>query len=268
VTIDTLVEGIHFNERLSPADVGYKAIAVSVSDLAAMGAKPTWMVLAVSLPAADMAWLDAFSAGIRDALHRFDVTLIGGDTTRSPGPLVLTVTMEGIAERPVLRSGALPGHQVWLTGTPGLAGAGYLLEDPPATALRALRRPTPPLDFALELAGRGLVSAMMDLSDGLATDLPRLCRASGVGAEVEPARLPVHPALAAVARPLPLQVSAGDDYQLLFTAAAAHRDEIMRMADKHDVLATPVGRVTEELDVLLHGTNWPEPAFRHFPARQ
>ena len=123
VTVDTLVEGVHFDERLSMEDVGYKAVAVNVSDIAAMGGSPTWMVLSVSMPSG-FAHRDALIYGISDAAQRFGVSLIGGDTTRSPGPLMLSVTMAGHAPKPVTRSGAAPGEDVWVSGFPGLAGAG------------------------------------------------------------------------------------------------------------------------------------------------
>ena len=165
---------------------------------------------------------------------------------------------------PVTRAGGKPGDDLWVTGTPGLAGAGYVLDDPPGDALHDLRRPTPPLEFALDLATEGIPTAMMDLSDGLGSDLPRLCRASATGAVVEPDLLPVHATLANLAEQLALQVSAGDDYQLLFSAPPERRERIAQLAARQSVRATRIGRLTAPPSVTLRGHPWPEPTFRHF----
>jgi thiamine-monophosphate kinase len=264
--VDALVEGVHWNERLGPEDVGYKSVAVSVSDLAAMGARPTWLVLALSVPApADRDWVNALAAGIRAACKSFAVALVGGDVTRSPGPKYLSVTMGGPCPRPITRGGGQPGDHLWVTGTLGLAGAGYLLDAPPPEALEALRRPRPPLDFAIALADTGLVSAMMDLSDGLAADLPRLCAASGIGAEVDPRSLPLHPALRRVEDPVALQVGGGDDYQLLFATPPHANETIRALAEEHHIAATAIGTLTPCGPVELIGRHWP-PSFSHFGA--
>lgn len=264
LTVDALVEGIHWDGRLTPADVGFKAVAASVSDLGSMGARPRWMLLALSTRADD-AWIEGFAAGLGEAARRWGVELVGGDTTGSPGPTVVSVTMGGacVAE-PVTRAGARPGDEVWITGLPGLAGAGWMLDDPPAAALEALRRPAPPLEFALALAGQRLPTAMMDLSDGLASDLPRLCAASGVGAAIDPAALPLHPALAALPDPVAVQLGGGEDYQLLFTTAPGAPVEAL--ARGLGVAVARVGRVTRGARVELLGRDWPAPAFDHFPA--
>lgn len=267
VTVDALVEGVHWDERLSPEDVGYKAVAASVSDLGAMGARPRFMVLAASLSAgsAEPAWLDALSRGLGQAAARYDVALIGGDVTRTPGPTVLSITMGGpCVASPLLRSTARPGDAIWVTGTLGLAGAGWLLADPPAAALSALRRPDPPLSFALALAEAGAATAMMDLSDGLASDLPRLCRASGVGARISPDALPLHPALAGVADPVALAVGAGEDYQLLFCARSDAT--LAELAARYGVALTRIGTIEAGDEVALVGRPWPPPAFTHFAA--
>lgn len=265
VTVDALVEGVHWDARLSGSDVGFKAVAVSASDLGAMGARPHWMVLAVCLPAPhDQAWLAELAEGVGEACRAFEVALVGGDVTRTPGPRFVSVTMGGPCPRPVRRSGARPGDVLWVTGTLGLAGAGYLLPDPPAAALRALRRPRPPVAFARDLAAAGLATAMMDLSDGLASDLPRLCAASGVGAEVDPDALPRHPDLV-LEDPVPLQVGAGDDYELLFTAAPGSADAIVRIGRRHDVAVTAIGSV-DGGGARLRGRAWPSDAFSHWGA--
>lgn len=266
ITVDLLVEGVHFDARLSGADVGWKALAVSVSDACAMGARPRWAVLALSLPRAVPAgWLEDFATGLEEALTTYDVALIGGDTTRSPGPTFVSLTLGATpAARPVLRSGGRDGQDVWITDWPGLAGLGYLAPEPPAEALAALRRPRPHVGFATGLAEHGLVSAMMDVSDGLASDLPRLCSASGVGAVVDPSAIPVHPALAGRADRLALQVCAGDDYALLFAADPSHRDAILALAARFGVQAARIGRLSADPAVRLEGVAWPAPLYEHF----
>lgn len=263
VTVDTLVEGVHFDERLSMEDVGYKAVAVNVSDIAAMGGSPTWMVLSVSMPSG-FAHRDALIYGISDAAQRFGVSLIGGDTTRSPGPLMLSVTMAGHAPKPVTRSGAAPGEDVWVSGFPGLAGAGYLYATPPDAALAALRRPVPPVALAQTLAGRGIATAMMDLSDGLAADLRRLATSSGVGISLRSAAFPRHTCLADYDA-VQLALTGGDDYQLVFTASPDHADHVVSLAHEFGVVLTRVGLTTDALECVVDDREWPSAAFEHFP---
>ncbi|ROR34969.1 thiamine-phosphate kinase [Inmirania thermothiophila] len=224
---DTLVEGVHFPAGTDPAAVGHKALAVNLSDLAAMGAEPRWALLALTLPAADEDWLAAFAAGLEALAREAGVALVGGDTTR--GPLAATVTVLGSvpAGQALRRCGARPGDDVWVSGTLGdaalgLAAATGRLELPAAVAaaLRArLDRPRPRLALGRRL--RGLARACIDVSDGLVADLGHVCRASGVGARIERAALPLSPAaqaaLAAGGDPAAPLVG-GDDYELLFTA--------------------------------------------------
>lgn len=262
VTTDTLVEGVHWDHRATAEDVGWKAVAVSVSDIAAMGGHPTWATLSVCLPRPlDAAWVHGFARGVHAACARWSVHVVGGDTTRSPGPRVVSVTLAGHALHPVSRCGAQPGHDIWVTGVPGEAAVGFQVG---GAGLTALHRPAPPLELAGALAELRCVSAMMDLSDGLATDLPRLCHRSGVGARVDPRALPVSPVLAALPDPLAAQVAFGDDYQLLFTAAPAHRSALARLADLHGVRLTRIGEAVPGTVVELIGRPWPRPLFRHF----
>lgn len=258
-SLDTLVEGVHFDARLRAEDVGWKAVAVSVSDVAAMGAVPRDLLVGLSVPAdGDMAFVEGFARGLGEAVRHFGLTLVGGDTTRSGRARTVTTVVGGpcVAE-PLMRSGASEGDDLWVTGLLGLAGEGWATANPSDAALHALRRPTPPVAFALDLAREHLASAAMDLSDGLAVDLPRLCRASGVGAVIEPDRVP------GVAS-LQLRVCGGDDFELLFTAPAACRDAIEALATRHGVRATRVGAVTAGPAVVLAGTAWPAPLFAHF----
>lgn len=260
VTTDTMVEGVHWDGRHAPDDVGFKLVAVNVSDVGAMGGRPRWATLALSLPAPlDRAWAAAFMAGLREALGRWQVALVGGDTTRSPGPRVLTLTVGGRAARPVLRSGGRPGDDVWVTGELGRAAEAYGRAAPSAAALAWWRRPLPPVAFGAALGEAGLATAMLDLSDGLARDLARLCRASGVGARVHAAALPG-------GRPLAEAVAFGEDYELCFTAAPTARDAIRSCAAMQGIVASRVGALTADPGLVLHGADgWPASTFDHFP---
>jgi thiamine-monophosphate kinase len=262
VTVDTLIEGIHWDGRLSAEDVGFKVLAVSVSDLAAMGATPEWALLALSLPdPLDMVWVDAFGRGFAAAAERWGVSLVGGDTTRSPGPRFASATVGGPAPaHPLTRGGAAPGDDLWVTGPIGLAGAGWAWESPGPAALAALRRPDPPVALARALVG--IAAAAMDLSDGLSQDLPRLCAASGVGAAVWRAALPGHPELGA--DPWEVQLAGGDDYQLLFAAGPSRRAEVQAVADRIGRSIARIGELTADRNLTLDGDPWPARGFLHF----
>jgi len=227
--VDTLVEGRHFLPDAPPRSVGHQALAVNLSDLAAMGADPAWALLSLSLPESDPAWLQSFADGLYSLAERHGVALVGGDTVR--GPRVVTVTALGSVEpaSALRRDGARPGDVLFVSGWPGEAGAG----------LEALRSATAqggadPLvsryryaepRVGLGRALRGLASAAMDVSDGLLGDLQKLCRASGVAARLDLERLPVSAELARRHAPADcerLVLFGGDDYELLFTVPAEH----------------------------------------------
>lgn len=262
-TVDTLVDGQHFDEATPPEAVGYKLVAVSVSDLAAMGARPQHALLSLTLTGEDDAWLPGFCRGLEQALRRWSIHLVGGDTVRTRGPRVLTLQLGGaVVGSPLTRAGARPGDLLWVTGIPGLAGAGWRDPSPTPEALKALHRPVPPLEFALAVAEAGLASAAMDLSDGLGADVPRMAEASGVHLRVDPDRLPNHPAL--VRDPMGHRFAGGDDYQLLFTAPPAHTPRLRAVAQAHGVLLHDIGRATHGRGASLVQGPWPE-GFRHFP---
>jgi thiamine-monophosphate kinase len=264
LTADALCEGVHFTATTPPYSVGWKTLAVSVSDLAAMGARPSWALLTLSLPAGPDAWSEAFAQGLGAASQRWGVSLIGGDTTRSTGPRVASLTLGGpLAAHPLTRGGARPGDTLWVTGTLGLAGLGWSAERPPKAALDALHHPVPPLSLALALAEAGLVTAAMDLSDGLAADLPRLCSASGVGAVVDASALPTHEALDGHPEQQALQLGGGEDYALLFSSTA-DPDVLQRLARLHGEQLTPIGRIVEGREPRLQQGGWPRPLFEHF----
>jgi thiamine-monophosphate kinase len=261
--IDTMVEGVHFPSDMAAADVGYRVVAVNLSDIAAMGAKPRWMTLALTLADQDESWVDQFAAGLFDAAREYDVELIGGDTT-SGKVIVATVHMTGVVEEgaALLRSGANVGDTVFVTGTVGDAAAGLaLLRDGEREEYlqRRFLRPRARVAKGRELIGQA--SAAIDLSDGLVGDLRKLLDASGVGAEIDIGRIPMSEALrhrfdrdAA----LEFALTGGDDYELLFTGPAD--------IDVDDV--TPIGVVTEGTELLcrLNGelVEVDDAGYRHF----
>lgn len=258
VSTDMLVAGTHFLPGTEPEALGWKALAVNLSDLAAMGAEPRWAVLALSLPAADEAWIAAFARGFFACAEAFGVDLAGGDTTRGPLNLCPTVFGEVPIGQAVLRSGARPGDELWISGQPGRAALGlaHLRGDASLGAgrdecLLALARPQPRV--ALGLALRGLASAMLDVSDGLLGDLGHIVERSGVGAIVEETALPLAPLLGTGADPALARrclVSGGDDYELLFSAPPARRDDVADLGLKLGLALHRIGRITEQAGTL------------------
>lgn len=260
VATDTLNAGVHFPDDTAPPDIGWKALAVNLSDLAAMGAEPAWCTLSLSMPASDPAWLDGFLDGFLALAAAHRVALVGGDTTR--GPLSICATVHGFvdADQLLRRDGARIGDDIWVSGTLGDA-AGALRQwrdggdrDP---VLRArLDRPTPRM--ALGMALRGIAHAAIDVSDGLLADLAHVCRASGVGAEVDVDALPASPSLRAAfddERRIALQATGGDDYELCFTAPAGQRDAVSAAARQSGVVATRIGRVVAGHGVRAVGSD-------------
>lgn len=248
VAVDTMVEGVHFPPGTRPADIGWKALAVNLSDLAAMGATPAWAVAALTCPDGDADFMEQLATGLGELAARHDVTLVGGDTTQ--GPLSITVTVHGFvpAGQALLRSGAQAGDHVFVTGTLGDAAAALArLErmDEAARHLHArLNRPQPRL--AAGEALRNLATAAIDISDGLLADLGHICRASGVGASVRETALPLSPALtqvcdAAAARDHAL--AGGDDYELCFTVPPDQVDHVAECLQATDDTATCIGRI-------------------------
>lgn len=265
--IDTIVAGHHFLADAAPRAIAHRALAVNLSDLAAMGATPAWALLALTLPHADEAWLAEFSAGWFDLADAHGVDLVGGDTTR--GPLTISVQILGQVEQgtALRRSGGRPGDLITVTGTLGDAGAGLAIARDggrallPAAADPAHRGavnflrarfdyPTPRVAFGC--AARGIASAAMDLSDGLAGDLPKLARASGVAAHIEAAGLPLSDALRALAsrtQGLDWALSAGDDYELLMTVPRARYEQLRDLATGLGVPLSVIGELRAGSDV-------------------
>jgi thiamine-monophosphate kinase len=254
--VDTLVAGVHFPLDMAAEQVGYRALVVNLSDVAAMGASPCWCTLALTLPAVEERWLEGFSRGMRELALRHRVALIGGDTTR--GPLTISVQILGVVPfgTALLRSGARPGDWVFVSGTPGDAIAGLgLIQGTLSVAQREdaeyLRQrflaPTPRIELGLAL--RGIASAAIDVSDGLHADLGKLAAASGVGAEVRLERLPLSQALLdsqGQTRARQLALSGGDDYELCFTVPADRIADAERAATTAVCTIQHIGTIEEQ----------------------
>ncbi|MDX5374913.1 MAG: thiamine-phosphate kinase [Gammaproteobacteria bacterium] len=253
VTVDTLVAGVHFPEGATPPDIGYKTLAVSLSDIAAMGGTPRWATLALTLPSADETWLAAFARGLGEACSVYGVALVGGDTTRGPLTLSLQLLGEVAAGRALRRDGARAGDGIYVTGTLGDAGLGLACELeglslPPADAAHCrgrLHRPTPRLAVGQGL--HGLATAAIDVSDGLLADLGHLLERSGVGAELRLETLPLssamRAAMAAGQADWHLPLAAGDDYELLFTAPIDQEAALAQLASAAGCPITRIGRI-------------------------
>lgn len=250
---DTLVAGRHFPEGAEAAAVGHKALAVNLSDLAAMGAEPAWATLALTLPEAEESWLTGFAAGLCDLATEHAVALVGGDTTG--GPLTVTVGVAGFVDRPLPRGGARPGDGIWVTGELGGGGIGLEValgrltpEEADGEALLArYYRPQ-----ARVRAGRALArkaTAAVDVSDGLAADLGHILAASGAGATLEPADLPLVPAAVRAAGEEAARQAAlagGDDYELVVTLPPSAEEEAVAAVARAGETLTRIGTVEAE----------------------
>ncbi|MEQ8660187.1 MAG: thiamine-phosphate kinase [Gammaproteobacteria bacterium] len=252
VAVDTLVSGVHFPPAIAPDDLGYRVAAVNLSDLAAMGARPRWATLALTLPASDADWVAAFARGLGAALRPHEVVLVGGDTTR--GPLTATLQLMGLLERPPLtRAGAREGDVVLVSGTLGDARAALdcldaaaVTDDVSAALLARYFRPS--ARVALGRALGALAHAAIDVSDGLVADLGHVARASNVAITIELERLPLSTALAARyprARALAYAAAGGDDYELALCLPRAHCAQAVALAARlGPVPLTAVGEVS------------------------
>lgn len=252
VSTDTLVAGVHFPESLDARHVGTRALAVNLSDMAAMGAQPAFATLALTLPSADDAWLEAFSAGFLDHAERYGVQLVGGNLAR--GPLNITVTVHGwlTCGKGLRRGGARPGDRVYVSGSLGdarlaLDVMGGHCRASPAQGdylLERFCRPTPRIE-----AGRRLLdvaTAAIDVSDGLAADLGHIAASSGVGAVIEAAALPLSAAVRDLLAPETAwryALGGGDDYELCFTVAEASCDRLAEIEQEVGCAFTCVGRI-------------------------
>jgi thiamine-monophosphate kinase len=260
VTSDMLLEGRHFSPQDGPAGIGHKSLAVNLSDLAAMGATPRWATLSIALPAANEAWLTAFSRGFFRIAEAHGIELVGGDTTRG----ALTIAITAIGEVPpgqaLRRSGARAGDDVWVSGHLGAAALAlayrqarlFMEQIDAARVLPALYLPTPRV--ALGIALRGIARSAIDISDGLLADLGHILEASAVGAELDFAALPIPDVARAylhetVARDCVL--AGGDDYELCFTAAADQREAVLAAGVAGGVSVTRIGTITQARGLVV-----------------
>ena len=285
ISTDMLVEGRHFFADVDPAALGHKALAVNLSDLAAMGARPLGFTLALSLPRADDAWLAAFARGLFALADAHACPLVGGDTTRGPLNICITVFGEVVPGRALRRDAAQVGDDIyvsgctgearlaleWLLGTPWARAAvgPELPAELPANLRARLERPTPRLALGQALAG--VAHAALDLSDGLTGDLGHILAASGVGADIALADLPVAPALAKLpeAARLTCLLSGGDDYELLFTAPVSAREAVQAAARASGTAVARIGTVSAApglrlLDAAGEAVAFCSKSFDHF----
>ncbi len=278
---DTMVAGVHFDDTTPARAIGHKAVAVNLSDLAAMGAEPCWISLALTLPEADEQWLQEFSAGLHEICQYYGCSLIGGDTTR--GPLTVTITAQGqVPEGQALtRKGAMPGDWLYVSGPLGDAGLALDITQqryPDAgphlqKLIERLHYPSPRVALGQSL--RGVANACIDVSDGLLADLGHILTSSQVGAEIELDKLPLSLAMTetlsqqqAYAKAL----TAGDDYELCFTVAEHHRGKLETLTAHLKNKPVCIGRIKKSqqatVSFKLDGEDYPltleQPGFNHF----
>ena len=279
--VDTIVAGVHFPLDSNPYDIGYRALAINLSDMAAMGAIPRWFTLSLCIPTNDESWLASFAAGLNELANEYQVQLVGGDTVK--GPLNISVQIMGCveADRWLTRAGAQPGDRIYVSGTPGEAAGGLQLQLHPELAVKhasnlsaqhlrqRFLRPIPRV--ALGRALRLHASAAMDVSDGLLTDLRKLCVASQCGARIQLEALPASTALHAMFEPArceQLTLCGGDDYELLFTVSEQQWPAAALAIAATQVSCTQIGYIVKphEVQCFRHAdaVNIVDSGFDHF----
>lgn len=278
LVVDTLVEGVHYPRDMSPEDIGYRAVEVNLSDIAAMAARPRWMTLSLTLADSDPEWLQRFADGVFESAERFDVTLVGGDTTRGD-QTVTSIQIAGDVEWDacLTRSGATPGDAVFVTGTPGDAAAGLALLTGSAAGdeaqyrylVQRFARPVARVAFGAAI-GR-LASAAIDVSDGLFADAGKLLGASNAGGRIDLEALPLSTAIRGVfgrEEAERFALTGGDDYELCFTADPSQEGDIRAAAARLDVAVTRIGTVDDSgrLAVARNGEpiEFTDDGYRHF----
>lgn len=278
ITTDTLVAGVHFLADWDPYDIAYKAVMVNVSDIAAMAAKPCWASLALSLPKMDSAWLKGFSQGLHEALQKYAIALIGGDTTR--GPLTITLTMHGLAPsgKALRRNGAKLGDKIFVSGELGAAAMAVswlpshekeLSKDEQQTLSRKLKHPFARVDLSDIL--QQYAQAAIDISDGLSADLYHICDASGVGACLSLTALPIHSLVAKYQseNALSFVLGGGDDYELCFTVSPKREKDFLLALAKANLTCYPIGEIESKKGLrMMTGqgriVSLPPQGYRHF----
>ena len=268
-TTDTLSEGVHFFKNDSPEDIAYKSLAVNLSDIAAMGATAKCFTLAITLPKLDEIWLKQFSQSLKQTSEKYNVSLIGGDTTR--GPLNITITMMGVVEtsKAIKRSGARNGDNIYVSGEIGDAAlclkkinAG---ERPHKAELIKLNRPIPRIELGSAL--KGIANSCIDISDGLEQDLSHIIKASKVGAMVDIQELPLSQSMIKYIESnddWALPLCGGDDYELCFTAPENFYSEIINIAEFCKIKITKIGVINDSKDLKIKGYDGQGQSYKHF----
>ncbi|MBF0415194.1 MAG: thiamine-phosphate kinase [Magnetococcales bacterium] len=285
-TSDTLVEGVHFTRDADPRQLGWKALCVNLSDIAAMGGEPRWYLLSISLPpTTPLAWVEQLALGLAAAGEQYRVALVGGNTSATTGPIVLTISLFGVVGngRPILRSGAEEGNRIFVSGTLGdsvlglrrLTGVdrGACEKGMVDFLLDRHVRPMPRTELGMALVDAAVARSAVDVSDGLLADLGHVCAASGVGADIHLEKMP----LSLAARQWlgdgdgdrwRVLLTGGEDYELLFTISPGALDQIPAIAEKVGVPLTEIGVITREKGVRVWNSGKPlvlsDAGFKHF----
>jgi len=268
-TTDTLSEGVHFFKDDSPENIAYKSLVVNLSDIAAMGSIAKFFTLAITLPKLDEIWLKKFSESLKETSKKYNVSLIGGDTTR--GPLNITITMMGIVEKSkaIKRSGAKKGDNIYVSGEIGDAALCLKKinkgEKPLKAEIIKLNRPLPRLELGSAL--KGLASSCIDISDGLEQDLSHIIKASKVGAVIDIQKLPLSQSMIKYIKDnddWSIPLCGGDDYELCFTASENYDSEITNIAKFCKIRITKIGVINDSKNLKINGYDSQGESYRHF----
>ena len=266
---DTLSEGVHFFKDAHPGDIAYKSLAVNLSDIAAMGAQAKCFTLSLTLPKLDESWLQAFSDSLREASEFFNVSLIGGDTTK--GPLNITITIMGTVKKSkaIKRSGAKNGDDIYVSGDLGRAALCLKKinegSQPSTTELNKLNKPVPRLSLGSAL--KNIASSCIDISDGLEQDLSHILSASKVGAIIDSNNLPLSDTVKEYIKSTQdwgLPLCGGDDYELCFTSDKSNQSEIKKLSENLKVRITKIGVINNSLNLNIKGYDGLSKSFKHF----
>ena len=278
ISVDTLVENVHFLPEMPAEDLGYKSLAVNLSDLASMGSEPSWMTLALTLPSVDEVWLQGFSKGLLDAAEYYSIALVGGDTTRGPKSITITVNGQIPQGKALTRSGARVGDWIYVTGTIGDSALGLALlqgkevqvtNENKDYLIKRHYRPTPRV-----LAGqycRELASSCIDLSDGLMSDITHIMKASKVGALVNVEKLPLSFAMkdtVSIEQAISYALTGGEDYELMFTVCESNKAALETALDHAGMQFSQIGQITggDQLNLQQNGQRFTPQnfGFTHF----
>ena len=268
-TVDTLIEGVHFPTETSAQDIAYKALAVNLSDLAAMGATPLYFTLALTLPSVDKKWLEGFSESLKALAKQYNISLVGGDTSK--GSLSITINATGIVKKTqaLLRSGAQVGDSVFVSNTLGDATLAWQQiqnqQTPSIALLKQFNRPEPRIKLAQRLLG--VANSCIDISDGLEQDLSHILSRSKVGVSIDLEALPLSSEVAqyiANTQDWCVALAGGDDYELCFTVPNTHIDSVKSIAKDLDIKLTKIGVIVEKQGLEIKGLNKTCKSYQHF----